>query len=263
MDTNHYKILECDRNDTLDTIKKNYRRLILKHHPDKNDGNSSTFIQINKAYETITNERQLVSSLNDKARHYLLMLYLMMKPKNIKLKVMVSFKDIYLGITKRINYNRYLKGKKVKDYIYVDLKNFSDGHFIEGYGDENPVTKKCGDLELLLQIDYGEYKNIYVNNIIESYDVSYSVKISLYEYFFGFDKEIEFIDEKIDVKHHIPYQDGMMMNILNKGLPYENDDMKVKRGNLLLLFEIELDNIKKEIIYKDDRFRVFLDEYFR
>lgn len=264
MDINNYKILECDRHDTLDTIKRNYRRLILKHHPDKNNGDSSRFIRINKAYETITSERQLVTTLNEKARHYLLMIYLMMKPKNIKLVLSVSFRDIYCGLTKKINYSRYLKGKKIKDYIYVDLKNFKDRYTIEGYGDENPATKKCGDLELLLQIDYGDYKNIYVNNIIESYDVSYSVKISLYEYFYGFDKEIEFIDEKINVSDHLPFKDGLMLIISNKGLPYENDDdMKVERGNLLLLFEVNVDNIKKEIIDKDDRFRRFLDEYFK
>ena len=259
---NHYTILECNKSDTFDTIKHNYKRLILKYHPDKNNGKSDTFIRINVAYKSIINERALVTSFNDKAKHYLLMLYLMMKPKNIQLILSVSFKDIYIGLTKKINYIRYLKGSKSKDYVYVDLKNFSDSYILDGYGDENPVTKKCGDLELIFNIDYGELHDIYVNNIIESYDVSYSIKISLYEYFYGFDTGIKFIDEKINVSDHLPFKDGMMLHIMNKGLPYENDDMKVVRGNLLLLFEIDFD-VKKDIIDTDDQFKLFLDKYFK
>lgn len=32
---NAYELLECHETDDLDTIKANYRRLILKYHPDK------------------------------------------------------------------------------------------------------------------------------------------------------------------------------------------------------------------------------------
>lgn len=258
---NHYVILECDRTDTLETIKKSYKKLILKHHPDKNDGNSERFIQINKAYHSIINERSLIVNFNDKARHYLLMLYLMMKPKNIKLNLNVSFEDIYKGITKKIYYMRYLNGKKIKDFIYVDLKNFEDTYNVEGFGDENPVTKKCGDLELIFNINYGKFDDMYINNIIDTYDVSYSVKISLYEYFYGFHKGIQFLDEIIDVSKHVPFEDGLMLNITNHGLPYENDEMAIIRGNLMLLFVVDLD-IKKDLIYGDDQVKCFLNKYF-
>jgi len=41
------KILGCDRDDSLETIKANYKRLCLRFHPDKNNGESETFFKDN------------------------------------------------------------------------------------------------------------------------------------------------------------------------------------------------------------------------
>lgn len=51
-----YRILEISENATQDEVKKSYRRLSLKWHPDKNPGNpeaSVIFQKISEAYETI------------------------------------------------------------------------------------------------------------------------------------------------------------------------------------------------------------------
>jgi len=51
-----YQILEVGREASSDDIKKSYRRLALKYHPDKNPGDTSAeakFKQINEAYETL------------------------------------------------------------------------------------------------------------------------------------------------------------------------------------------------------------------
>lgn len=59
----HYLILECSETDSLETIKKNYRRLIKQHHPDRfvHHENATDIIQmanqkikeIQQAYETV------------------------------------------------------------------------------------------------------------------------------------------------------------------------------------------------------------------
>ena len=52
-----YKVLEISKNATPDEIKKQYRKLAKKTHPDKNKGEKSEImIQINKAYEILSNE---------------------------------------------------------------------------------------------------------------------------------------------------------------------------------------------------------------
>ena len=51
---NPYQILGVDRNATADEIKRAYRRLASKHHPDKG-GDKSKFQEIQAAYEQLTN----------------------------------------------------------------------------------------------------------------------------------------------------------------------------------------------------------------
>jgi DnaJ-class molecular chaperone len=51
--TDFYKILEVDEKASLDEIKKSYRKLSLKYHPDKNPNTEEKFKQISEAYETL------------------------------------------------------------------------------------------------------------------------------------------------------------------------------------------------------------------
>jgi molecular chaperone DnaJ len=52
---NYYKILEVNENSSNDEIKKAFRRLSLKYHPDKNP-NSVFFTKINEAYQTLSDD---------------------------------------------------------------------------------------------------------------------------------------------------------------------------------------------------------------
>ncbi|MFH1868451.1 MAG: DnaJ domain-containing protein [Candidatus Omnitrophota bacterium] len=58
----YYKILEVAENASLDDIKKAYRRLSFKHHPDKNPQNQKEaeerFKQVSEAYYVIGDEKR-------------------------------------------------------------------------------------------------------------------------------------------------------------------------------------------------------------
>jgi DnaJ-class molecular chaperone len=54
----YYDILEIDQHATIADIKKSFRLLALKHHPDKNKSSEShqKFLQIVEAYEVLSDE---------------------------------------------------------------------------------------------------------------------------------------------------------------------------------------------------------------
>ena len=62
---NAYRILELDKNATIDQIKKSYRDLAKKHHPDKVQHLGEAYVKaaqnkfqkIQKAYQNIKDER--------------------------------------------------------------------------------------------------------------------------------------------------------------------------------------------------------------
>ena len=55
---NYYNILGVTKNADKEEIKKAYRKLALKHHPDKTGGDDSKFKEINEAYQILSNDQK-------------------------------------------------------------------------------------------------------------------------------------------------------------------------------------------------------------
>jgi molecular chaperone DnaJ len=56
MDKNYYDILGVSKGATNDEIKKAYRKLAHKHHPDKAGGDEAKFKEINQAYQVLSDD---------------------------------------------------------------------------------------------------------------------------------------------------------------------------------------------------------------
>ena len=49
----YYSILGIDKSTNADNIKKSYRKMSLKHHPDRPNGDAELFKKINEAYDVL------------------------------------------------------------------------------------------------------------------------------------------------------------------------------------------------------------------
>ncbi|BCD60093.1 MULTISPECIES: molecular chaperone DnaJ [unclassified Nitratiruptor] len=61
VDIDYYELLEVDRNASFEEIKKAYRKLALKYHPDRNPDNKEAeekFKLINEAYQVLSDEEK-------------------------------------------------------------------------------------------------------------------------------------------------------------------------------------------------------------
>lgn len=58
MSKDYYKILGVEKNATQDEIKKAFRKVAHKYHPDKKDGDEIKFKEANEAYQVLSNEQK-------------------------------------------------------------------------------------------------------------------------------------------------------------------------------------------------------------
>ena len=138
---NYYKILILDKNCSKEDVKKQYHKLSLKYHPDKNDSGCSEtacdeFRRIHEAYDTLYDDEKrkiydlkllfgdidlteddyklMFSYYNDfiESKEYRLMLLLYKSiPKNVKEKILRKFK---------YKNTQIVKAEKSIDIMYLD-----------------------------------------------------------------------------------------------------------------------------------------------
>ena len=53
-----YEILDVKKNSTQEEIKKAYKKLALKYHPDRPNGDENTFKKVGEAYEVIMKSKE-------------------------------------------------------------------------------------------------------------------------------------------------------------------------------------------------------------
>ena len=63
MQKDFYKILGLQKGASKDMVKKAYRKLAMKYHPDRNNSKNAEklFIRINEAYAYLTNDHHEIS----------------------------------------------------------------------------------------------------------------------------------------------------------------------------------------------------------
>lgn len=132
---NLYKILEISQNATLNEIKRKYRELAKKYHPDKFSNTSDEekkqaedkFREINEAYSILSDEarkkeydKQLGQRENFSKEK--------LKNSNDKRSTQ-NFEDIYKNFTDGGLFNNFFKPKSKKDETAKKLKDKTNDMF--------------------------------------------------------------------------------------------------------------------------------------
>lgn len=86
-DQDHYAILNCYPNSTVEDIKRAYHKLALLHHPDKS-AESSIFPQIEQAYRILSNAESRKKYDNERRQNDLedmsVLLFARISPKDLE-----------------------------------------------------------------------------------------------------------------------------------------------------------------------------------
>lgn len=114
-----YRILGIPANADDETIRRSYKKLALRYHPDKNSGNSEKFKEINEAYQCLTKTPD--NGLDDLLGQLFRDMGLR-KPRGptIHVTLDLTLEQLYSGGTHRIRYQRKEPTGEVKQVMVVN-----------------------------------------------------------------------------------------------------------------------------------------------
>jgi DnaJ-class molecular chaperone len=264
-----YNILGVKKNATKIDIKRAYKRLIVRWHPDKNQNNKieaeNKFKDISEAYEILSDEekRKLydidgydalkTQELEKPDENY--MNELMSEFKNgkndffknnqtqtIQVEYSIFTQELYKG--KECNFNLPLNGNEVP--ISVDIPAGAyHGYTIKLKSNGNCMRMRdhCVNIKsniniIIKEINNTNFKRMFMidNEITNPANLLYELNINQDESINGFDKNIDFLDSSsINIVSNNPVKNGEIMIFKNKGMKYINHD---KFGDLYVKINI-------------------------
>lgn len=175
---NPYQILGISNNATKDDIKKAYRKLAVKYHPDKPGGDENKFKEISDAYNKLTNPNKENHYFRSNSQWNVEDIFEQMfnnsgpfsdefnqrygwpndgKGKNVNISIQITFEEAYKGTHREIS----IGTKSIKISIKPGIRNGQKLR-IPGYGQRGISEDLSGDL--IVNIMVLEDTHFYVDN---------------------------------------------------------------------------------------------------
>lgn len=130
----YYIDLELSTNASDEEIKRSYRKLSLKYHPDKNPEGSEQFVKINKAFNVLSNQHHRVIYDHTNFHQYLII-------KEALLAVDPSVYMTFFSIFGDQITSNYSKREMFQDLMKKDLDKIT-AIVLKSYHDKDPVFAK-------------------------------------------------------------------------------------------------------------------------
>lgn len=271
MNKDYYKILGIERTATDDEIKKAYRQLALKYHPDKNPGDKEAeerFKVIAEAYSILSdkdkraaydrpspfadgfrtrNSSGFTVNVNEMMGELWNKFYgngtwgFDVKGEDIRINLNITLEESYTGCKKDIVLptGETLK-LDIKPGTYSGLKFRARG---KGHKSKFNEMAQPGDVFIYINVlNDPRFKAI-------QHDLYREIEISLYDSLLGIEVEVETMEGLYKIKVPEGTKHGQKLRIPNKGMPVYNSPMK---GDFYVVVNV--------IVHKfDDKERKALD----
>jgi DnaJ-class molecular chaperone len=259
-----YEILQIPKNASIDDIKKAYRKLALKYHPDKTGSTSDEFIKINMAYQILINSPPETRGFHDLFMAILKKIIASLaakhvtpeettKVKDLVLKIDVTLEDLYKKTIKKIAVKVLRKNKYEIIHLYLSLLDYQESYVYKDMGDEIDDTRG----NIIIKLNILDHELIRLDRYVCKYDLYLEKQISLYKFVYGFEDEVNLFGEIIHVVHKGIDNKLLPKNIVkvikNKGLP-NNENLQ---GDLYIYYELSLNADFKLL-----KMQNFIKEYF-
>ena len=266
-DLNPYTVLNVSKTASNDEIKRSYKKLILKHHPDKG-GKVESFINVKNAYDILSDENKrqqydltdnifgkiikkyvnindndykkiLRNKIHNEAFNLLQKKFsitqiinkvLSFNFLNIEITILISMKDYYNNKYRIIDYERVTCCNFTKKIYPITKLNNNNKKFIF-YSEGEKTDNEIGDFTV--NIEVMDLKTDNVEYFIINNDIYATIKSLDSDNVFNF----MFLDgnnyvlSKSDVN-----ENGVVKEVKGKGLLfYDNSIEEFSRGSLFIL----------------------------
>lgn len=255
--TTYYDLLEINETNNSDIIKKAYRKLSLKYHPDKNINNKQYYDKITHAYNYI------ISNINNKPNNEIV-LYNQNNTQNntqnniqnnnennnynkfkedIVITMEISFEQAYNGsnipiiIERSIIYNNLLKQEK--ETLYVEIPKGIDN-------DEIIIIENKGNIYENFKSNVKIYTFLLNHKLYsrKGLDIYYNINISFKESLIGFEYNFKYLNNKI---YKIVNKENIIHNNSKKIIENIGFLRNNYNGNLIITFNVNYpEKISKE-----------------
>lgn len=214
----YYKILGVNKSASTDDIKKAFRELSKKYHPDRKDGNEEKFKEVNEAYSVLGDEQKRKEY--DNPYQYNENWFGGFNPfggfgrrqsySDLIVQVEIPLEDAYYGCKKQVRINGKILNVDIPKGIINGQKLKIEGYGQQGYDMYGKI--KTGDLIVLVLVRSND--KIWLNND-GTLEVVYT--IDWIDAILGGESYIKIFDR--DVKFRIPKytQNGGYTIVSNNG----------------------------------------------
>lgn len=269
MSKDYYNILGIHKNATTEEIKKAYKKLAIKYHPDKNKGNKfaeEKFKEINEAYEILSSPQKKANYDNFGSANFNNNFNTEGFSKGFKDTAFHNFKsfdlfsDIFGGTTKgtlkdteitiKISlYDAYMGGKKAilinnekidinipKGTIETTKLKFNEK------GSINPISGKRSNL--IIKFEISSYKNF----TLKERNLETKINVYPWEIALGSEKVFETIEgKKIKIKIPKDTKNEEILSLKGLGMPALGNTSK---GNIRVKLIVNVPKIINDEVKK-------------